>query len=325
LPKRLTGNFVVVALHPAIDRTIRIPRFRSGGAIRGRLVLVEAAGKGMNITCSLAGLGHDVVAHGFLGRSDEEFFRASLPPGRVRAGFVTVGGDIRRSITIIEAEKETDTHILSGSMRVGRQDIRRLMSRLRSEVGEGDWAVFGGSLPDGMQPSDYVRALSACGRRGARVIVDTSGPMLRAALGEKPWLVKPNREELGELVGRRLRARGKILDAAHSLLDRCGHVLVSLGAEGALLVTPSGSWHAQETRRAKVVHTVGCGDALLAGFLSAYASGKKPEESLRFGVACGSACVRSRHAAIASRRDPNRFLPRIRVSSTPANSGPPRT
>lgn len=318
MKKRLAGRFVVVGLHPAIDRTIQVRRLRSGGVIRGRLVMVEAAGKGMNITRTLSALGRNVLSCGFLGRVDADLFRSSLRAGCVTPRFVEIAGATRQNITIIEQDKRADMHILSGNMRVRRKDLDALLAGLQRDVGEGDWTVFAGSRPAGVRQADYVRALRTCRRRGARLAVDAAGPMLRAALREGPWLIKPNRAELEELVGRRLRTRNCILDAARGLLDNCEHVLVSLGAEGALLVTRGGAWQAKETRRARVVHTVGCGDVLLAGFLSAYAAGRTPAEALRLGVACGSACVRSRSAAITSRRDPNRFLPRIHVSNMPA-------
>ena len=143
--------------------------------------------------------------------------------------------------------------------------------------------------------------------------------MLRAAVKARPWIVKPNLDELSELAGRRLSRLGDVLHAAEPLTEWCEHVLVSLGRNGALLVSRQGAhpggqaWHARESRRVSAVHTVGCGDALLAGFLSACACGKTLPEATRFAVACGSACVRSYRACLLSEAEALRFLPGVRV------------
>ena len=161
--------------------------------------------------------------------------------------------------------------------------------------------MFSGSRPEGFRLSDYARLLALCRESGAKLCVDASGPMLRAALKARPWIVKPNLDELSELVGRRLSRVNEVLQAAVPLTKRCEHVLVSLGRNGALLVSRQGAWRARESSgRVSAVHTVGCGDALLAGFLSACARGEPLPEATRFAVACGSACVRSYRACLLS-------------------------
>jgi fructose-1-phosphate kinase PfkB-like protein len=132
-------------------------------------------------------------------------------------------------------------------------------------------------------------------------------------LKARPWIVKPNLEELSELAGRRLSRANEILEAAARLTEWCEHVLVSLGRNGALLVSRKGAWRARDSRRVSAVHTVGCGDALLAGFLSACARGKSLPEATRFAVACGSACARSYRACLLSEKEVRQVLPGVRV------------
>lgn len=308
-------SFVTVTLHPAIDRTVAVETLRLGELVRGELIMVEAAGKGINVTHTLANLGRDVLATGFVGKQDAGFFLSSLPEKRVTAAFVEVNCATRENLTIIERVSGRDTHITSSRMKVSRREVGALLTKLRQNVRRDDWAVFTGSCPRGLRQADFVAALRLCKRKGAKVCVDTSGPLLRRALGVGPWLIKPNREELEELTGRRLRSVNQIRLAAEGLLSKCARVLVSLGAEGAVLVTPDGAWHAHETRHAKVTHTVGAGDALLAGYLAACAAGEPPTDAVRFAVACGSACVRSPYASIRSRREVSRLIKNIVVCS----------
>jgi 1-phosphofructokinase family hexose kinase len=312
------NRFIVVGLHPSIDRTLEIPRFAAGGVIRARVVMVEAAGKGVNVAHSLSNFGHPVSATGFIARRDEKLFLSSFGAprsgGRVRTDFVRVEGATRENVTIIERDAQRDTHILAGELRVRPADVARLRKIIAREVAAGDWAVFSGSRPGGMRIPDYARLLALCSENGAKLCVDARGPMLRAALQRKPWLIKPNLDELAEWTGRRPSGIPETLQAARPLLARCEHLLISLGPDGALLVSRAGAWRARETRRAAVLHTVGCGDALLAGFLSACAAGKPPPEATRFAVACGSACVRSYRACLRSPAEALRFVPRVKLT-----------
>jgi 1-phosphofructokinase family hexose kinase len=280
--------------------------------------MVEAAGKGANLVHSLSNFGHRVLATGFLARQDAAFFLSSFRADRVRAEFVAVEGATRENITIIERDLHRDTHLVAGALRVSRADVALLRRIIAAEAVEGRWAIFSGSRPEGFRLADYARLLGECRARGAKLCVDASGPGLRAAWKARPWIIKPNLDELAELVGRRPSGISEVLKAALPLTERCEHVLVSLGRNGALLVGRQGAWHASERRsrggrRGEELHTVGCGDALLAGFLSGCERGLPLAKATQFAVACGSACVRSYRACLLSRPEAERFLPEIRV------------
>jgi len=310
--RRLTGRLVVAGLHPAIDRTIEVPSLRRGGAIRGKLLAIQAGGKGTNVARSLAHLGNAVTFRGILAERDAPFFRAALRQSRVRFRCVTIPGDTRQNITLLEADG-TDTHVVSGAMRVSRDAARRLRAAVADAAASEYWVVLSGSRPDGFTLNDYERVLHAVRRKGARPVVDADGETLAAALRNRPWLVKPNRAELHGLLGRSVRSTKRLIAGARDLLHTCGVVLLSLGSEGAALVTREGCWRSRDTRPVRVLHTVGCGDALLAGFLSEYAAGKSPGKALRFGVACGSACAETPFNAVQSAAEVRRKLPGVVV------------
>jgi len=309
--KGLHGKVVAVCLHPAVDHTYEVPHLDKGEVVQGRRVTAEAAGKGVNVARTLALLGCPVFATGFLGETEEGFYKAFFDQSGIDARFVPVAAQTRQNLTLVETSTGRDLHVLDTPMRVRRDHVARFGALLRRRVTSRDWVAFCGSCPKGVRQSDFSGFLRLCGKLGARVIVDTSGGMLKAAMRTRPWLIKPNVEELAQLVGELPATRAAMLSAARSLLGKCGQVLVSLGRDGAILVTPEGTWHAVERGRADVVHTVGCGDALLAGFLAASASGEVAAEALRTAVACGSACVRTAQATIGSRRDMMRLLGRV--------------
>lgn len=155
-------------------------------------------------------------------------------------------------------------------------------------VSAGDWVVASGSLPRGMDSGYYAAVAEVVHAAGARFALDSSGGTLLAGLAGRPDVVKPNIEELEEAVGRRLTTMGEAMSAAAVLLGRgAGSVLASLGPDGALLVTADGAWHAQ-AGAVEPKSTIGAGDALLAGFISAGGHGP---QALAEAVAWGTASV----------------------------------
>jgi 1-phosphofructokinase len=308
------GRFVVAGLHPAIDRTVEVPALDGATVIRGRLLMVEAAGKGTNIVHTLSNFGHRVTATGFLSRWDRELFLSSFRRDRVRTRFILVDGPSRENVTVVDRRTGRDTHIIAGHLDVTRREVRRLLQVIPRLLRPDDWAVFAGGRPRGFRMDDFSDALAAARRRRARVCVDAGGNMLRVALRRHPWIIKPNRDELSELAGESLATKAQILKAATRLFRRCDRVLVSLGKEGGMLVGPEGAWEARDLRRVRVSHTVGCGDAFFAGFLAAASERMEWSECLRFSVACGSACVRSPYAALHSRAEAVRRLGGIQLT-----------
>jgi 1-phosphofructokinase family hexose kinase len=307
-------GILAVGLHPAIDRTIELPELRRASVLRGRLLRVEAGGKTANIIHTLSNFGHRVAATGFLGRDDAPFFLRTFDPINVKREFVLADSPTRENVTLIEKKSGCDIHILAGALSVRREDVARLEGIVKRLATGMDWAIFSGSRPNGMTLADYRSLLRVCGERAGRLVVDASGSMLRAALRERPWLIKPNRDELAELVGRRLRSYREVVRAASSLLTKCENVLVSLGKAGAVLVCPDGAWRAREARPPKPAMTVGCGDALLAGFVSACVDGATLRDALRFGTACGSACARTDYASLRSTEQPSALLQRVSLT-----------
>ena len=311
---RATG-LVVVGLHPVIDRTIEVPSLTtSNNVIRGMQIMLEPAGKGMNVARTLATLGRKVTVTGFLGREEIPVFEAALVSRRISSRFVAVAVATRDSVTIIARDTGRDTHIICDSMSVTREEIAQLRAALAEVVKPGNLVIFCGSFPHGMRQDAFKELLCLCGDHQARACVDTAGGMLRAAVRTNPWLITPNAAELAALTRQKIATRKQALTAARGLLRNCHMVLVSLGAKGAILVSEAGAWHACDPRPGKVIHTVGCGDALLAGFVAALSSAQPVEEALCRGVACGSECAASPRAALNSRKNLDRIVRRIHLS-----------
>ncbi len=306
-------TIVTVTLNTSVDRTIEVPRFAVGGHLKGRLVRVQAAGKGVNVARCLTRLGVPSDVTGFVGIRELDFFRESLDevrntecgmrnsqpatphsalrtPHLIRLDLVPVAEHTRTCTTILDPELGTDTHVREAGFHVQERELAALEAKLRSLASPDAIVVFCGSLPPGVTARHLAALVAACQENGAKVAADLNGSELGIAVAARALLIKPNVDELGEIVGRGLSSatEQELLRAARPLCDRVGTVLLTRGKKGALAVSEAGALSGA-VEVGNVRNTVGCGDAFLAGYLAALWAGASPEQRLRQAVACGGA------------------------------------
>lgn len=278
---------VTFTANPSVDRTAEVPQLRRGDVIRARAIRVDGGGKGVNVTRALSANGQASTAVLPTGGAEGAQLLALLHEERLRVRAVPVAGAIRANVTIVEPDGTT-TKINEPGPLLGVGEITALTDTLLDAAAGADWAVLSGSLPPGAPDHLYATLTAALRAQGVRVAVDTEGDLLRKTLAATPDLVKPNRSELAEAAGGGvIRTRAEAL-AAVQRLRRAGarSVLASLGGDGAVLVDSSGVHHAHAEVIAR--STVGAGDAMLAGFLAAGATGP---DALIAAVAWGAAAV----------------------------------
>lgn len=293
---------VTLTANPSMDRTLELDQEVKRGAVQRSVAAVsDPGGKGVNISRALQVSGFETVA--VLPGDPEDPVLASLTEAQVPYVNMPIGSPIRSNITLVEPDGTTTKINAPGEPLndLAQQQLTRLMIK---ETIDASWLVLAGSLPAGV-PSDYYAVVGraireSLGDKAPRVAVDTSGAALRDALvglDGMPNLIKPNSEELAELVGKlelaeELEASPELTArTAKELVDRgVEMVLATLGGNGAVLVTADGAWHAVHAP-VKVRSTVGAGDCSLAGFLIAHEQGKTPQDCLVQAVAHGSAAA----------------------------------
>ncbi|MGI8331739.1 1-phosphofructokinase [Actinomadura scrupuli] len=279
---------VTLTLNPSLDRAIEVDRLVRGAMIRTRSARLDPGGKGVNVSRAL--LANDVPSRAIVtaGGSDGDQFIQLLEAERIAVRAVRVTGRTRSNVTIVEPQGVI-TKLNEPGGALSRPELDQIIDAVLAEAGTASWVVACGSLPPGVPDEIYAELCGSFAAGSTRVAVDTSGPPLLAAVAAGAVLIKPNREELAEAVGRPLNRLTDVVRAAEELRDRgAGKVLASLGASGAVLVDDDGVT-VGEAHVAAPQSTVGAGDALLAGFLAAGARGA---EALAEGLAWGAAAVR---------------------------------
>ena len=313
---------VTLTANPSLDRTVELAEALEPGAVqRATSTRQDPGGKGVNVTRALRASGVDSIAVLPAGAGDA--FLAALAAEGVPHRAVPIDGAVRTNLTIVDAAGVT-TKVNEPGPELDADAQARLVDATAAASVGADWLVLAGSLPPGAPDDCYVRvveaARAAASRSGAaapRIAVDTSGAALAALVesGVGVDLIKPNAEELAELTGSSDEAAleagpDEAIDLARSIpVERVRASLVTLGAEGAAIVTEDHAWFARAPR---VVprSTVGAGDCSLAGFLVAAVEGASPADALARAVASGAAAVALPGSAVPTRDliDPARVV-----------------
>jgi 1-phosphofructokinase len=279
---------ITLTLNPSLDRSIEVDRLVRGEVIRATHARLDPGGKGVNVSRAL--LSNGIVSRAVLPAGGEEGRQlvALLEAEGVDLVAVAISGHTRSNITLAEPDG-TVTKVNEPGPTLSPSEVDAITAVVLGAATRADWVVVCGSLPPGLSLDAFGQLCRRMVASGVSLAVDTSGPALRVAAEAGAALLKPNRDELAEVVGGDLPTRGDVIDAARRLRSwGAGAVLASLGVEGAVLVdgetVVSGDSPVDRPRS-----TVGAGDALLAGFLAAGATGSPAlAEALAWGAAAVS-------------------------------------
>ncbi len=281
---------VTVTLNPSIDISTRCRRVSPGRKLRCRPSRSQPGGGGINVCRILSRLGADASALWLSGGYTGKELNDLLAQLDVTGESIGMPGAVRHSLYVAENGGEEEYRFVLPGPEISQEQIDEAGKKLEALEGV-EYLVLSGSLPPGAPENSYAQ-LARCAAQ-ARVVVDTSGPALGEALADGAFLIKPNLRELADLTGSdNLDSSRRIESAARQLVSRQGveHVLVSLGAGGAQLVSARESFR-MHAPTVKVQSTVGAGDSMVAGTVFGFCKGWSARDALRLGVAAGSAAV----------------------------------
>ena len=276
-----------VTFNPALDYVVWMDRFAPGELNRTKSEEIQWGGNGINVSSVLGQLGVESVALGFLAGFTGSALEDGLRQSGIRTDFVHLTRGLTRINVKIKGDCETE--INGQGPDIQPQALEELHGKLE-KLGEGDMLVLSGSVPAALPHDVYERILSRLDGRGIRFVVDTTRDLLCNVLPYRPFLIKPNSLELGEIFGRELKNDEEILECARALQERgARNVLVSMAGDGSLLLSESGESHRLGVPKGTVRNSVGAGDSMVAGFLAGWLQTGDYAYAQRLGAAAGSA------------------------------------
>lgn len=276
-----------VTLNPSIDYVVRLDKLTSGITNRTTSEEYYFGGKGINVSCVLAELGLDSTAYGFVAGFTGEAIEKGIRNDRIITDFIKLKHGISRINIKIKAGEETE--INCQGPHIDDSELERLLQKI-DRIANGDTLVIAGSIPNTMPDDVYERMLERISRKDVKIVVDATKQLLVNSLKYKPFLIKPNRQELSEIFGTEVKTEDDIEKYAKEL-QKMGakNVLISLGGEGAMLIDENGEKHKAGVLKEKVINTVGSGDSMVAGFVAGYEKEHSYPYALKLGSVCGNA------------------------------------
>lgn len=276
-----------VTFNPAIDYTVKLSSLRPGALNRNLSEEYLFGGKGINVSGMLQNLGEESVALGFIAGFTGEGLEKGLQQQGIVTRFIRVAEGMTRINVKVKAQEETEINGIGPT--ITREDMQTLYGLL-DDLQAQDTLVLSGSIPGCLPDDTYEKIMEYLQHRDIRMVVDATGKLLVNVLKYRPFLIKPNNHELGEIFGEEPQTDAQIIECAQKLQEMGGrNILVSMAGDGALLLDETGKIHRMGCPKGKLVNSVAAGDSMVAGFLAGYQQTGDYGYALKLGTAAGSA------------------------------------
>lgn len=311
-------NVIIVGINPTIDQVIALQKLTSGNHLRGEEISRFPAGKGINVFRALRVIGRHPGLIGYVGQFDQAWFNHYLnpknndsttkntdsssenTPHNQQIYLVPFPAHTRNAVTLIDRSAGVETHIVTENPTLTPQQVTQFLSQfekmIETHVAHSNTPThiaFAGRLCPGFPMPDFEALIKMSVQAGAKVGVDASGQTLQTALKHPIWMIKPNADELAEIVDRKLNTTPDIILAMQDVSSQIENIVVTMGAQGAVGLNQHGIWQTQlETQNLNVISTVGCGDSFFAGLIEGWIQNQNNEQlpnAMRWGIATGTA------------------------------------
>lgn len=304
-----------VTLNAAIDKTYYLPAFPLGKVSRVQRFNAAPGGKGINVAKVAAQLGEPVTATGFVGGMNGEIIKQLLDQIGIAHDFVSVAGESRLCLNILDEAKGTSTELLEQGPSVDEGAQKAMETKIRDLASRSRIVCFSGSLPAGVPKDYYVGLVAIAKEAGAYVILDASGDALRFGLEAKPDMIKPNEDEVAALLGIEVADEEALRQAVETLLQKydMDRISVSLGGAGSMIAAKTGCYRVK-TPKVDVVNTVGCGDSFVAGMAVSLARGSSFEDGLALASAAGTSNAMTDQAGMIDPEVVDRLRQQIQIT-----------
>ena len=312
-----------ITFNPSLDYVVSVENFLTGKLNRTKTEAIFPGGKGLNVSMVLSELGVENTALGFIAGFTGLELQKRLQDMHIVTDFISVKDGITRinmKLRSTASEKNegsladdvdvkaesNETEINGQGPIITEEELNQLMDKIHA-LTEEDILVVSGSVSKGVSQNIYADIVKLCKEKNIKIVVDASSALLWNALEYEPFLIKPNRDELEDIFYRDIFTKDDVVFYAKELQNRgVKNVLVSMGAEGAVLVAENGEVYEMDAPQGEVLNSVGAGDSMVAGFLAGYLESNDFEKALKLGVCAGSATAFS--YGLASKSDIDKLL-----------------
>lgn len=275
-----------VTLNPSLDYAVSVENFRLGYTNRTVSEFLTVGGKGINVSTVLKHMGMESTALGFVAGFTGQEAERQLAERGIESGLIALASGLTR--INVKLQSVEGTEINGQGPEISEEKLTQLMERL-SELAAGDVLFLSGSIPPSLPEDVYLRMMERVAE-GVLTVLDVSGQGLVKALPLRPFLIKPNQHELGEIFDVTLTGRKAVIPYAEKLQEMgARNVLVSLAGEGAVLLAEDGSVYEAPAPQGELVNGVGAGDSMAAGFMAGWIEKQDYGYAFRMGLAAGSA------------------------------------
>lgn len=306
---------LTLTLNPAVDISYKLERLELGVVNRVTEFSKTAGGKGLNVARVLHQLGEDVAASGFLGGSLGGFISAELQAAGINDLFVPIQGENRNCIAILHEGKQTE--ILESGPIISEEEVGFFLKKFEEYVQQVDVVTISGSLPRGLSDGFYAKLIGISNSYETKVLLDANGALLRTTLNStsKPYFIKPNEEEMAELLGKSTVDEIEIISALETrLFTDIPWVVVTLGVNGAI-VKHNNTIYRAALPKVKAINPVGSGDSVVAGFAAGIARGLSDEKLIKFGLTMGVLNALEEETGYINIEEVDTILSQIQVAS----------
>lgn len=284
-----------ITFNPALDYIMVVPSCRNGEVNRTESEKIMAGGKGINVSIVLNNMGVENTALGFISGFTGGAIENILADMNCKTDFIKLDNGFSR--INVKIKSDTETEINGQGPDISDSAVKKLYEKLDS-LNDGDTLVLAGSIPSSLSDSIYCEIMDYLKDKKLNIVVDATKDLLVNVLKFKPFLVKPNNHEIGEIFGVELKTRSEVVPYAKKMQEMgAKNVLVSMAGEGAVFVGENGEVYESEAPKGKLVNSTGAGDSMVAGFLAGYMEKQDFMYALKMGLSAGSASAFSENLA----------------------------
>lgn len=303
---------LVINLNASVDKRYEMTELEKGTVMRTLKVENTPGGKGIHVANVATILGEQCIATGFLGGKTGEFIEEKLTEYKIKNDFVKVNGETRECLAII-TEDLVQTEILEPGPEVSMEEQSEFVKKYKELLEDSDVIVASGSVPRNVPKNFYSSLITIAKNKGKKFLLDTSGELLKSGINAKPFFIKPNRDEIEALTGRKIESDSDALEEIKRFQEKgIELVVISLGSKGSIAGYKD-KFYKVTVPKVKAINPVGSGDSYVAGIAVSLERGYSIEQMLKYASACGTANAMEEETGSVKENIVNELLEKIKI------------